>query len=371
MDYQLQFSLNEALQLAALLPCAFVIVYLLATTHKKSNVAISIIYFLSLSSGLLYRMMEVLYNNPEAHPYLAFFLLMADSMMPAVSFLLILQMTMQRVPPPLYWLILAFPVLATGPFIRIFVNYIYTCGANIGLCFASEATLHLNIAIVSSFIFLLLMFVFSRISFNLDSNPLIRRHKYWLVICIIIYNLILIGLEIGFVSKVVSTQSYVFAISMIKIAFIYMVMTSIFRVFNEQFEIETITISVGKTHLTEYEKSVAIRAEKILETEKPYRESGFNRAIFAKKLSVREHLLSRIINLHFNKSFSELTNDYRIKDAKVLLTKKDLSVTTVAYDAGFSSITSFNRVFKEVTGQSPSEYREAMPEIIVGESQNV
>jgi len=370
LDYKLQFSLNEALQIAAFLPCVFVIVYLLFTTKNKSNIAIAVIYFLSLSSGLLYRMFASVYNNPNAHTYVSFLLLLADNMMPAMSFMLILQITMKRVPPPIYWLIIAFPILATGPFIAIFVNYTYVCGTYIELCFTSESTLHLNTAIVSSLIFLLLIVVFSRISLH-SENPLrTGKHKYWLVICLIIYNLIFIGLEIGFASKAVNLQSYVFAASMIKIAFIYMVMTSIFRAFPDQFDVGAINISVGRMHLTEYEKSVATRVEKILAHEKPYRETGFNRATFAKKLGVREHVLSRIINLHFNKSFSEITNYHRIKDAKNLLTEKDLSVTAIAYDAGFSSIASFNRVFKELTGYSPSEYREIIHKNISGEISN-
>jgi len=61
--------------------------------------------------------------------------------------------------------------------------------------------------------------------------------------------------------------------------------------------------------------------------------------------------------MHFNKSFSELANEYRLREAQELLTTTDLSITDIAYSVGFSSITSFNRVFKEITEQSPTEFR--------------
>ncbi len=34
-----------------------------------------------------------------------------------------------------------------------------------------------------------------------------------------------------------------------------------------------------------------------------------------------------------------------------------MPVTQIAFDVGFNSLASFNRVFKETTGQSPTEYR--------------
>ncbi len=49
-------------------------------------------------------------------------------------------------------------------------------------------------------------------------------------------------------------------------------------------------------------------------------------------------------------------NNLRIKEAKVLLRKKELSVTEISEKLGFSSIHYFCRIFKKTTGNSPKEY---------------
>ncbi|MDE6389548.1 MAG: AraC family transcriptional regulator [Lachnospiraceae bacterium] len=68
---------------------------------------------------------------------------------------------------------------------------------------------------------------------------------------------------------------------------------------------------------------------------------------------------------HFSRLFKQYTNytyyEYlifrRIKAAEELLTQPGLSVTEIALQSGFSSISSFNRIFKQKKGCTPSEYR--------------
>lgn len=68
---------------------------------------------------------------------------------------------------------------------------------------------------------------------------------------------------------------------------------------------------------------------------------------------------------YFSRIFKQMTTynfvDYlaqqRIKKAQTLLSDSDMSVTEIAYQSGFKSISTFNRVFKQCRGCSPSEYR--------------
>lgn len=70
---------------------------------------------------------------------------------------------------------------------------------------------------------------------------------------------------------------------------------------------------------------------------------------------------------HFSRLFKQYTNftyhEYlifrRIKAAEELLNHPSLSVTEIALQSGFSSISSFNRIFKQKKGCTPSEYRAA------------
>jgi AraC-like DNA-binding protein len=56
-------------------------------------------------------------------------------------------------------------------------------------------------------------------------------------------------------------------------------------------------------------------------------------------------------------NFTEFVSRTRVEKAKNLLLNPNLRVTEIAYEAGFQSLTHFNRVFKHVAGQSPTEYR--------------
>ena len=47
----------------------------------------------------------------------------------------------------------------------------------------------------------------------------------------------------------------------------------------------------------------------------------------------------------------------RLKKAEELLKKTDKKITDIAYLSGYQSIATFNRMFKQETGQTPSEYR--------------
>lgn len=67
---------------------------------------------------------------------------------------------------------------------------------------------------------------------------------------------------------------------------------------------------------------------------------------------------------HFSKIFKQLIgvnyikylNILRITKASEMLCNSDVTITQTAYHCGFQNIRTFNRVFKEITGQTPSNY---------------
>ena len=65
----------------------------------------------------------------------------------------------------------------------------------------------------------------------------------------------------------------------------------------------------------------------------------------------------RYFKKHTRHTFISFLNEVRINEACKQLTEGSYeSISTVAYECGFKSITNFNRVFKTVTGQSPRMY---------------
>jgi AraC-like DNA-binding protein len=56
-------------------------------------------------------------------------------------------------------------------------------------------------------------------------------------------------------------------------------------------------------------------------------------------------------------NFTEFLSRVRIEKARNLLLNPNLRISEIAYEVGFQSLTHFNRVFKKLLGQSPTEFR--------------
>jgi AraC-like DNA-binding protein len=73
--------------------------------------------------------------------------------------------------------------------------------------------------------------------------------------------------------------------------------------------------------------------------------------------------LSQLINDSHGQSFFDFVNSYRIREAEsILRASKDprLTILEVMYACGFNSKSSFNTIFKQKTGKTPTEYRKSL-----------
>jgi len=85
----------------------------------------------------------------------------------------------------------------------------------------------------------------------------------------------------------------------------------------------------------------------------------------ASKLKMQPYLLSKVINEGFNKNFFDFINHYRVEDLKKRLDDprfKHYTLLSLAFEVGFNSKTAFNRAFKKITQQTPSEYMNTIKE---------
>ena len=102
------------------------------------------------------------------------------------------------------------------------------------------------------------------------------------------------------------------------------------------------------------------RIEQIMSEEKLYKNALLSIDSLAHKLGVKRHEVSGAINHCKKKSFNAFVNEYRIKEAVRLLSQEDteaFSIDYFAFDAGFTDRTNFYRVFKKMTGLSPTEFK--------------
>jgi len=56
-------------------------------------------------------------------------------------------------------------------------------------------------------------------------------------------------------------------------------------------------------------------------------------------------------------TFTDYLGRVRVEKAKSLLLNPNLRISEIAYAVGFQSLTHFNRVFRELTGRSPTNFR--------------
>lgn len=94
-----------------------------------------------------------------------------------------------------------------------------------------------------------------------------------------------------------------------------------------------------------------------------YEDAELTLATLAVKLAIHPHDLSRIINIGLEKNFSDFINEFRVREVarKMQDPAYDrLTVLGIAYESGFNSQRTFNRVFKEITGKTPAEYKNSL-----------
>ena len=94
----------------------------------------------------------------------------------------------------------------------------------------------------------------------------------------------------------------------------------------------------------------------LMASERPWLEPELTLAELAQCLRLHPAQLSKLINLGCGQSFSDFVNTYRVAEAQRKLADPRFahySLVGVALESGFNSKSTFNRVFKKLTGQVP------------------
>ncbi len=105
------------------------------------------------------------------------------------------------------------------------------------------------------------------------------------------------------------------------------------------------------------------RLNSVMENERPYLNSELKLGDLAATLNMLPHHLSQIINQELKSNFYDFVNEYRVKEAQKRLTdpaSQSFTIEGIALDVGFKSRASFYRVFKKMTGKTPTQYIESM-----------
>ncbi|MEZ5194991.1 MAG: AraC family transcriptional regulator [Bacteroidales bacterium] len=98
----------------------------------------------------------------------------------------------------------------------------------------------------------------------------------------------------------------------------------------------------------------------LLATEKIYLDKNLTIYDLAKKMNTGFRELSYILNKVMQTNFYGLVNEYRVNEAKEILSRKQFdhySLDAISDKVGFRSRSSFYACFKKMTGQTPAEYK--------------
>ena len=234
------------------------------------------------------------------------------------------------------------------------------------------------------FIFLIGLYIYSLIVFYWVVKMLVNHHKNvlnfhantqgvdlnWLYKLMFVFPIIFIT---QFVFNFGSNQYYLINIS--DIALIVILFYSGFHIVQQReiFDLSSLqkadieneipeNVVVKKEELIDKNLMFDIvkSLEKVMKEEKPYLNQDLSLNLLADKLNIRIHILSYILNTHYDKNFYAYVNNFRIDYCKALLKnskKQHLSIEGIAFDGGFGSKSTFNTLFKKETGMTPTQFK--------------
>lgn len=253
---------------------------------------------------------------------------------------------------------------AIGPLLFLYIKSLFTRSQNIyawlhllpsgfiaaTVLFASEETIYryYQLIVLQILIYLIISFIY--LKNNLIEIKANRLRKEW--------SLRLSGgvfaIWLAFLYQLI-LDSYVSYIIATSIAVIVLYLLSFWsmqrkKIFSVNFKNEN----------NQQLNRIAKQVKDLFEKEMLYREDDVTLNKVGMKINEQAYLVSRSINEVYKMSFPEFLNSFRIAEARRRLIedqKQSLSIEAVAYDSGFSTLSSFYSAFKKQVKMTPNEFR--------------
>ena len=125
---------------------------------------------------------------------------------------------------------------------------------------------------------------------------------------------------------------------------------------------QTLATSKEVTTLNEQDTSIKLFLDDKIRMGSVYKyiHANYNNSPDVNTVAASVHLSTPAFCRYFKKqtkmTFTDFVNQYRITQAKTLLLK-EVSVSEACYEAGFESLSHFNKLFKKLTGENPSFFK--------------
>lgn len=108
-----------------------------------------------------------------------------------------------------------------------------------------------------------------------------------------------------------------------------------------------------------YVEDQLARLMTLMEQQKPYLRNDLKLQDLAELLGISRHHVTQLLNQQVGKTFHAFINAYRVDEACQRLCDpvyREYTILAIAHDVGFNNKTTFNRIFKQHTQMTPSQY---------------
>ncbi len=99
----------------------------------------------------------------------------------------------------------------------------------------------------------------------------------------------------------------------------------------------------------------------VMAEKKPFLDRNLTIFDLAEMTGISRHHITQSLNEYHGRNFYTFINEFRANEAAIRLTDQryqHYTILAIAYDSGFNSKSAFNRIFREIKGMTPGEYRE-------------
>ena len=353
MLQNLNFSLPEILSLIGVFQCVYLLVYITVRMKNIAHAGLPFVYFFILGAAFFFDMAENHIGGlSQYYYYLQWFSWFS---LPPLSVLLVIQFSEINKAPLLreYWVLLLTPLCFVLSIAA--VDSINACD-RLDPCEQLKSLMTVT-GLLAGAISILVIFSKKDLFTKIRKQKL-GRERYWLIFTLIIVNSLLLLTVMASLMDYITPQDAEITRTILGLAFVYLVSTSLLRLYPKPPKTSSTTIT--NEDFNEEEVELAKRIEHLIYIEKVYQEAAYSRADLAKECGYSETVVSKIFNAHFNKSFPQVMNEHRVEEAKRLLEDTKASIKAISQEVGFNSMPSFNRVFKDMTDLSPSAYRKSI-----------
>ncbi|MEA1898343.1 MAG: helix-turn-helix domain-containing protein [Bacteroidota bacterium] len=262
-----------------------------------------------------------------------------------------------------------------------FSNHYFTLIFNVDVFFIRDNNLWIRLLFSLSF-------VISLVAYNAFSISAVHKHRInlknefsnisqnqklgWLLFVVISYNVYVytatvLGLFGFFYNDFVASSIFNYSATLgitFALGFYGIRQDEIYKIKSEKTEPDHREERYKKSKLADGKKEdIKIQVLTYFQEKAPYLNPELSMFLLSEELNIPKHQLTEVLNTIIGKNFFQFVNEYRVEAVKQKLSDTNynkFSIEVIGYDCGFSSKSSFFSVFKNITGQTPSQFKNSI-----------